>query len=67
MGETPPQFQGGLASYSIAEILRMIVFYNDDFGIVLNDSLAMQIDKFRSYDCHISRNFNLIEIYAFFV
>ncbi|KAF8870938.1 hypothetical protein CPB85DRAFT_1353299 [Mucidula mucida] len=49
VGETPPQFQGGLASYSNAEILRMIVFYNDDFGIVLNDSLAMRIDKFRSY------------------
>ncbi|KAF9038841.1 hypothetical protein BDZ89DRAFT_982253 [Hymenopellis radicata] len=49
VGETPPQFQGGLASYTNAEILRMIVFYNDDFGIVLNDSLAMRIDKFRSY------------------
>ncbi|KAF8868333.1 hypothetical protein CPB85DRAFT_1448446 [Mucidula mucida] len=49
VGETPPQFQGGLASYSNAEILRMIIFYNDDFGIVLNDSLAMRIDKFRSY------------------
>ncbi|KAK0222223.1 hypothetical protein IW262DRAFT_1553166 [Armillaria fumosa] len=48
-----PKFDGRIAKYSDEDILKMIIFYNDKFGIALNDNLPERIDKFRSFlsDC----------------
>ncbi|KAF9021978.1 hypothetical protein BDZ89DRAFT_1163451 [Hymenopellis radicata] len=49
IGALPPVFNGQVADYSNAEILRLVTFYNEDFGIVQSDPLAVRIAKFRAY------------------
>ncbi|KAK0438554.1 hypothetical protein EV421DRAFT_950689 [Armillaria borealis] len=44
-----PSFNGQIGTYSHLEILKMIIFYNDNFGITWSDSLPERIDKFRSF------------------
>ncbi|KAK0492235.1 hypothetical protein EDD18DRAFT_1183495 [Armillaria luteobubalina] len=48
-----PKFDSRIAKYSDEDILKMIIFYNDKFGIALSDNLTERIDKFRSFllDC----------------
>ena len=46
IGETPPDFEPNHFGYSHLDILRLIVFYNDTFGIVPEDDLAGRKHKF---------------------
>ncbi|KAF9038853.1 hypothetical protein BDZ89DRAFT_404192 [Hymenopellis radicata] len=49
IGDVPPAFSGRIAAYNNADILRLITFYNEDFGIVAGDPLALRNDKFRVF------------------
>lgn len=49
IGQTPPNFQPKLDSYNHIDVLRMVVFYNETFGIIPQDGLGDRIDKFRRY------------------
>jgi hypothetical protein len=40
VGSVPPNFNDLPTSYSHSYILDLMIFYNDDFGIVLGDSIA---------------------------
>lgn len=45
----PPNFNFNLSTYQHLDILNLIIFYNDDFGIVPYDSLETRIEKFRRF------------------
>lgn len=49
IGDTPPNFQARLDGYNHIDVLRMVTFYNETFGIVPQDNLGDRIDKFRRY------------------
>jgi hypothetical protein len=49
IGTTPPNFNPNLPNYHHIDILNLIIFYNDDFGIVPGDSLGTRIDKFHAF------------------
>jgi len=39
VGTVPPQFNPDVDAYQHIDILRLVVFYNDDFGILPGDQL----------------------------
>ena len=39
IGTVPPWFNSNIDSYQHIDILRLVVFYNDDFGINVGDQL----------------------------
>jgi len=41
----PPNFNSNITSYTTKEIARLILFYNEDFGIVENDDEAVRRSK----------------------
>ena len=49
IGSTPHEFNGHIANYLHGDIVRMIVFYNDDFGILVEDLVGTRLDKFRYF------------------
>jgi len=49
LGDIPPNFNHNLPSYNHNDILRLIIFYNDDFGMVQGDTLPSRIDSFRRF------------------
>jgi hypothetical protein len=49
VGSVPNPFNATLESYTHAEILQMVVFYNDDFGIDPLDGLPERLMKFRQF------------------
>jgi hypothetical protein len=49
VGDTPPAFNPKIEEYSHFHILGLIVFYNDDFGIALVDTLPTRIQKVRRF------------------
>jgi hypothetical protein len=49
IGNTPPEFQAKLDGYSHIDVIRMVAFYNETFGILPQDNLGDRIDKFRRY------------------
>jgi hypothetical protein len=49
VGTVPPNFSRNFAMYARADIIRLIIFYNDDFGIVVGDTLQISIDKFHKF------------------
>jgi len=49
VGTTPPNFNPDLPNYRHIDILNMVIFYNDNFGVVGGDSLGTRIDKFRAF------------------
>jgi len=49
LGDIPPNFNHNLTSYNHGDILRLIIFYNDDFGIVQADTIPSRIDSFRRF------------------
>jgi hypothetical protein len=49
IGAIPDPFNSTLDTYSHLEILRMVVFYNETFGIEPQDDLADRIMKFRRF------------------
>ncbi|PBK95818.1 hypothetical protein ARMGADRAFT_1077345 [Armillaria gallica] len=49
VGSTPPGFDGQIAKYIDEDILKTIVFYNNQFGIIHSDELPVRINKFQSF------------------
>jgi hypothetical protein len=49
VGTTPPNFIADLHTYHHNDILDLIVFYNDDFGIVQTDTASSRIESFRRF------------------
>jgi len=49
VGTTPPNFVADLHTYRHHDILELILFYNDDFGIVQADTLPSRIESFRRF------------------
>lgn len=49
VGDLPPNFHVDVTVYQHVDILRMVNFYNDTFGIALGDLLPARIDKFRNF------------------
>ena len=45
IGSVPPYFNINVASYTAKEIAKLILFYNEDFGIVENDDEAVRRSK----------------------
>jgi len=45
----PPQFDPRVEAYWHLDILKMIVFYDDNFGIVAQDDLLERMLKFRAF------------------
>jgi hypothetical protein len=45
----PPNFKLNLSTYQHLDILNLIIFYNEDFGVVPHDSLGTRIEKFRQF------------------
>jgi hypothetical protein len=49
LGSVPQNFNSNPSSYTHQEILNMIIFYNDRFGIVAGDDIATRRNKFREW------------------
>ena len=49
IGAVPVPFNGVIATYQHLDILMLIIFYNDSFGILQPDNLGIRIDKFRAF------------------
>ncbi|TDL22525.1 hypothetical protein BD410DRAFT_839606 [Rickenella mellea] len=49
VGAFPPAFNGDPTSYTHQEIINLIVFYNDAFGIVVGDVLTTRRNKLREW------------------
>lgn len=49
VGEIPADFDPVVHKYSHTQILDQIIFYRDNFGIVLTDSLRTRAEKFRMF------------------
>lgn len=47
LGQAPPFYNADLDAYQHGDVLRLIEFYNDTFGIVLADVLATRKQKVR--------------------
>jgi len=45
IGALPPHFNTNISSYSAKEISKLILFYDDDFGIGENDDEAIRRSK----------------------
>ncbi|TDL25152.1 hypothetical protein BD410DRAFT_784980 [Rickenella mellea] len=45
VGTTPAFFHNGFSTYTRVDIIKLIVFYNDDFGIVLNENVGQCVNK----------------------
>ncbi|KAF8274531.1 hypothetical protein EI94DRAFT_1561825 [Lactarius quietus] len=46
VGSMPQFFNANYNNYTRADIVRLVIFYNDSFGIVHGDTLAQCISKF---------------------
>ncbi|KAF8062557.1 hypothetical protein FPV67DRAFT_1673028 [Lyophyllum atratum] len=49
IGDVPAAFNPRIADYTRDDIVNLIVFYNDDFGILPDDSEGTRREKFRSF------------------
>lgn len=49
IGSTPPNFNPSLERLQHIDILKLIFFYNEDFGIVQGDVVEDRINKFRAF------------------
>jgi hypothetical protein len=49
VGDAPPNFNPRIEGYRHMDILRMIVFYNENFEIAAQDDLPERIHKFRRF------------------
>ncbi|KAG5635666.1 hypothetical protein H0H81_010485 [Sphagnurus paluster] len=45
IGDVPVNFKQDLSTYNRKDIAEMILFYNIDFGIILNDNVSQRRDK----------------------
>ena len=46
IGAKPQPFNANLPNYRHIDILNMVIFYNNDFGIVAADSVGDRVEKF---------------------
>ena len=53
IGLLPPNFNNNLSTYDDMQIFELIIFYNNEFGILPNDTLLARVEKLRSFlaDC----------------
>ena len=58
IGTTPPGFNPALSEYHKQDIVRLIMFYNDNFGIVQGENLLTAISRFH-YWLHIHQMMTL--------
>jgi hypothetical protein len=49
IGSTPPNFNPKVEHYQHIDILEMVVFYNESFGITAGDTLSNRIMKFKRF------------------
>lgn len=49
IGSVPPNFDPYVEGYAAHTILGMVVFYNDTFGIVPQDTYKIWLSKFRRF------------------
>jgi len=49
IGSTPANFNPKIDGYRHLDILRMMVFYNETFGIGVQDDLPTRAEKFRMF------------------
>ena len=49
VGAVPPQFNPDVDSYQHIDVLQLIIFYNDDFGIQVGDQLPERKRKVRNW------------------
>lgn len=47
VGDVPNPWNEVLESYKLLDILKLVIFYTDDFGIVAGDPLSARIGKVR--------------------
>jgi hypothetical protein len=47
VGDVPNPWNSFLESYRLLDIFKLVIFYNDDFGIVAGDPLHARIFKVR--------------------
>jgi len=52
IGAVPPGFQTNISGYSRADITKLIVFYNQDFGILIGDDETEQRRKLTIFMSH---------------
>ncbi|KIL59936.1 hypothetical protein M378DRAFT_199975 [Amanita muscaria Koide BX008] len=45
LGSTPPHFNPNLPTYNHDTIYQLIIFYNDDFGILPGDTLSSRVEN----------------------
>ncbi|KAF9475038.1 hypothetical protein BDN70DRAFT_884204 [Pholiota conissans] len=51
IGAIPPDFDCNISSYSNIDIANLVIFYNDDFGIVITDNKSTRINKVIAFLC----------------
>ncbi|KAF8867709.1 hypothetical protein BD779DRAFT_1637065 [Infundibulicybe gibba] len=51
IGATPQSFNPNVEGYNNRDILRMVIFYNENFEIVPDDELQDRIGKFHRFLC----------------
>jgi hypothetical protein len=49
LGQPPPFYDANLDGYQHEDILRLIEFYNDNFGIIAGDGLPARTAKLREW------------------
>jgi hypothetical protein len=49
IGTTPPNFFDDIGNYQDIDLINLIVFYNDDFGITNADELSDRKNKLRAF------------------
>ena len=49
LGQAPPFYNVDIDTYQHGDVLRLVEFYNDGFGIVLDDRLPTHQQKFHTW------------------
>jgi hypothetical protein len=49
LATTPPNFNPNYAVYQRSDIIYLIIFYNEDFGILAGDTVQQCISKFHRF------------------
>ena len=49
VGSVPPNFNPNIEAYKHLDICKLVVFYNETFGILPQDDLPARIKKFRRF------------------
>jgi hypothetical protein len=49
IGTLPPNFNQDLSTYDHVQILALIIFYREDFGILAGDSLVLRVEKLHRF------------------